>query len=87
MGQTATEKREGGQVKGDAWLVLTESEQQPDGSWKHSCGESLRAVTRHHPVWDGPGLCCGSGEVRTEQVPYCRNCEERPTEQGMPIKE
>lgn len=87
MNQTQTEKRQGGQVRDKTWLVLTESTQLSDGSWKHSCGELLRAATCYHPVHDGPGMLSGGGEVRTEKVPYCRNCEQRPNESGQPVKE
>lgn len=44
---------------------------------KTCCGE-IKAVICYCPVWDGPGPCSGSGEVVTNQVPFCPNCEEKP---------
>ena len=83
----ASEKREGGQVKNGTWLVLTESVMQPNQSWLHTCGALLQQVIRSHPVWDGPGICCGGGEVYGERVPYCPDCETVPGTTGMPIRE
>ena len=44
-----------------------------------TCGAQILAVIRYCPVWDGPGPCAGSGEVVTEQEPFCPNCEEKPS--------
>lgn len=54
--------------------------EQREGKWFcKTCQGVIAAVNRHVSVWDGPGPCAGSGEVDTFQLPYCPNCEERPT--------
>jgi hypothetical protein len=50
-----------------------------------TCGAQILAVVRYHSVWDGPGPCSGGGEVLTSNAPFCPNCEEKPSERGLPI--
>lgn len=50
------------------------------------CGAVILAVIRYYPVWDGPFPCSGSGEVQSEQIPYCPNCEEVPDTRGTPVR-
>jgi len=51
----------------------------------NDCGSEISGTTVTHSIWDGPGPCSGSGEVRSETVPYCPKCEERPSPYGIPI--
>jgi len=79
------EKREGGQVKDEMWLVLTESVRAEGGGLVHrSCGTKILGKIVNRPVWDGPG-CSGGGDVKSFTVPYCPNCETEPNSNGTPI--
>ena len=80
------DKRKGGQVENDIWLVLSESEGKEGVGFVHSCGQEIIAITRAHPIWDGPFPCSGSGRCHYEQVPYCPECEEEPSSSGTPIR-
>jgi len=73
-------KRGGGQLTAsELFLVLTESTQQPDGSWKHTCGSDVMntVVNLSHRVGDAMPLA-GDGDVETLNVPYCPKCELKP---------
>lgn len=52
----------------------------------NACGATIMAVRVAHPIWDGPFLCSGSGEVESEEVGYCPNCDKKPGFQGAPIQ-
>lgn len=74
---TAAKKRESGNFnfyerKGDVWLCKT-------------CGSVIAASIKYFPVWDGPFPCSGSGEVISENIPFCPTCEERPDSRGTPV--
>ena len=67
---TATKKRKSGNFdfyerKGNEWICKT-------------CGSTIAALVKYFPIWDGPFPCSGSGEVESQQLPYCPNCEEKP---------
>lgn len=51
----------------------------------NDCGATIMAVHVAHPVHDGPFPGSGSGEVVTEEVGYCPNCEKKPSPYGAPI--
>jgi hypothetical protein len=84
-----TEKRQGGQmIEKDGkklWLVVTESKQQADKSWVHSCGTEIQGTQVAHPIWDGPFPLSGSGRCNYQTVPYCPKCETEPDYHGAPI--
>lgn len=65
--------------------ILAESEQGVN-DWKHSCGAILLSAQVNHPVHDGPFPLSGSGEVQTQQVPYCPDCHAPPSPQGAPVR-
>ena len=50
------------------------------------CGATIMAETVARPIWDGPFPCSGSGQCEYEDVPYCPNCEKKPSFYGRPIK-
>lgn len=85
----AEEKRRGGQIteKGGEkiWLVLSESTGKEGKGFVHQCGKVIMEATVYHPIWDGPFKCSGGGEVQTESVPYCPDCETKPNTRGTPI--
>jgi hypothetical protein len=56
-----------------------------DGWECKTCGHAIMAAQVHHPIWDGPFPCSGSGRVHVEEVPYCPTCEEKPSSSGAPI--
>ncbi len=61
---------------------------KPDGTYTcNACGSDILAIEVKRSVWDFPEACAGSGEVRTEMVPYCPKCEEKPNWRGPPIIE
>ena len=49
------------------------------------CDGSIRAAIVAHSIHDGPFRGSGFGNVSYENVPYCPNCEERPSYSGSPI--
>jgi hypothetical protein len=80
------EKRTGGQICGQQYLVLLESTWDATRQeWTHNCGEILMNATVAHPIWDGPFSCSGSGRCHHETIPYCPRCETKPDFQGAPI--
>ena len=79
--------REAGQLKDGIYLVLAESKGEEGIGWTHSCGEDIMAARITPPIWDGPFPCSGSGRVRSEIIPYCPKCEEKPDSSGTPISE
>ncbi|MFA6594023.1 MAG: hypothetical protein WCT16_02070 [Candidatus Buchananbacteria bacterium] len=85
MAENTGTKRKSGQVKGEKWLVLTESTGEPGVGFRHNCGAEIMAQRVTHPIWDGPFACSGSGRCSSEEVPYCPQCEEQPNCCGEPI--
>ena len=85
--EQSVSKRRAGQIilDGKMWLVLSESVQNPEGNWTHSCGSVILGKTVIHTIWDGVSLCSGGGETVSEQIPYCDSCEEAPGSTGVPI--
>jgi len=87
----AKEKRQGGQTTigpSDGkriWLVLAESKGKEGVGYKHKCGAEIKGASVTHPIWDGPFPCSGSGQVHTETVPFCPECETEPNYHGAPI--
>jgi len=67
------------------WLVLSESTGKAGVGFKHKCGTEIVGARVTHPVWDGPFACSGSGNVHTEMVPFCPECETEPNPSGAPI--
>lgn len=68
------------------YLILDECTRHENGEYTHNvCGTKIMTVNVRHPVHDGPFPLSGSGEVDLELVPYCPNCQERPSEQGAPV--
>ncbi|HSX14551.1 MAG TPA: hypothetical protein VLE72_01395 [Candidatus Saccharimonadales bacterium] len=66
--------------------ILDESTLTDDG-WVHKCGTTLLSVTVTHSIHDGPGPLSGGGQVHSEMVPYCPNCQKPPSTIGAPLKE
>lgn len=80
-----TEKRDGGQTVREngqkIWLVMSESTKENEG-WLHNCGNAVITTTVYlsNRVPKNMGMpLAGSGEVQRLNVPYCPNCENRPT--------
>jgi type IV secretory pathway TrbF-like protein len=66
--------------------VLAESTyDEAANEWTHRCGTTVMAATVYHPVWLKGLTCAGTGEVRTETVPYCPTCQTKPNERGAPV--
>ena len=60
---------------------------QPDGTYVcNMCGSSIKVTTVAHSIHDGPFPLSGSGRCEYEEVPYCPNCEQKPSFHGTPIK-
>ncbi len=60
--------------------------EQSDGTHKcRDCGGIILAARVAHPIWDGPFAFSGSGKCFYKYVPYCPNCEEKPSVNGSPI--
>jgi len=81
-------KRRAGRVDAETgwWLVLTESKQDNEtGEWHHKCGAVVQGKRVIHPVWDGPVPCSGGGEVRSQVVPFCPECEAAISNIGWPV--
>jgi len=78
-------KRPSGQLKGNDWLVLTESTREERGPYIHSCGATILIARIAHPIWDGPFQGSGSGRCQYELWPFCPQCEEEPSFHGSPI--
>lgn len=78
------------QKPGDALLksfpVLGESIYDEEESvWIHSCGTMVAFADVHRTVRDDYFPLSGSGEVVTEEQPYCPSCSEKPNKHGAPI--
>ena len=50
-----------------------------------TCISGIIAGRVAHAIHDGPFPFSGSGKVRTEFVPYCPQCENKPPFDGKPI--
>ena len=60
---------------------------QPNGDYHcRDCQSIIMAVPVHHPIWDGPFDCSGSGQVEIIDTPYCPKCETPPSMSGTPIR-
>jgi hypothetical protein len=60
--------------------------QPKDDSWTcNACKSDIQAVTQYRSVWlsDGPGPCAGTGEVEHHIIPYCPNCDPKPSDRGV----
>ncbi len=86
------EKRQAGQIIDDKkqkghkiWLVLSESTGKERVGFKHKCGTAIQGKLVTHPIHDGPFALSGSGQVRSETVPFCPDCEMEPNSRGAPI--
>ncbi len=85
-------KRQSAQIVADKkkvghkiWLVLSESTGKEGVGFKHKCGAEIQGKQVSHSIHDGPFPLSGSGQVRTETVPFCPNCELEPNQYGAPI--
>jgi hypothetical protein len=79
----AKQLRHAGSVSKDGyWIVAEESKRVGDG-YLHSCGTYLLGEYVYLTVIDGVFPLSGSGEVRTECVPYCPSCEKKPEGHGF----
>ena len=68
--------------------ILEECTLHENGEFTHNvCGTKIMTVNVRHPVHDGPFPFSGGGGVDIELVPYCPACEERPSEQGTPVRQ
>ena len=74
---TGKVRRKGGQLSGEDWLVLTESQRTSDG-WKHSCGHDVMQTSVTYSHRDGVTPLSGDGRARTFCVPFCPDCELKP---------
>jgi hypothetical protein len=63
---------------------LSKYEQRGRDWFCKKCGSQILAVIRYYPIWDGPFPCSGSGEVGSENIPFCPQCEEKPDSRGTP---
>lgn len=65
---------------GNNWAVLVvESTKQPSGGWVHKeCGTEIMGKEVYLSQRDGVSPFSGSGEARSEVVPYCPECEREP---------
>jgi len=52
----------------------------------NNCNSEIKGAEVRYPVWDGLFSCSGSGRVKTEIIPYCPKCEQKPNSQGNPIQ-
>jgi hypothetical protein len=50
-----------------------------------SCGSGIVTAEVLHPIHDSLVPLSGSGEVEQELVPFCPECEEKPSERGSII--
>jgi hypothetical protein len=62
--------------------TLEESVRDPNGDYTHICGAVLLGKTVFLSVHDSPFALSGNGEVVTEVVPYCPNCDNEPRTYG-----
>lgn len=60
------------------WRVISESTKGLDG-WVHSCGTEVLEATVVLSNRDGVGPLTGDGRTRVVTVPFCPNCERKPT--------
>jgi hypothetical protein len=51
-----------------------------------TCQAEISGAEVAHPIHDGPFALSGSGKVKTEIVPYCPTCEQKPPYHADPIK-
>ena len=59
-----------------------------NGARCRTCDAEILAATVTHSIHlpgGALGGMAGFGEVQTERVPYCPNCEEKPSPYGAPI--
>ena len=57
------------------------------GNWTcERCNEDVLYVQVHHTILEGPFEDGGIGRVYRDNISYCPNCEEKPSETGEPIK-
>ena len=71
--------------KGTDFVYYANSEGKDEKYLCFGCDGNVMGANVHHSVHDGPFPLSGSGEVKSETVPYCPNCEEKPNPYGMPI--
>ena len=59
----------------------------PDGKTLvcKSCKATILAADVAHPIWVSEGA--GFGECKNERVPFCPNCDKRPSFHGHPVRE
>lgn len=68
-------------------LIYTEIKVDNKSVWFCcQCGSVIMAERVAHPIWDGPFPMSGSGECYYEPVPYCPNCETKPSFHGTPVR-
>lgn len=59
---------------------------QTEANWRCLvCDDTIKSTPVAHSIHDGPFEMSGSGRVHYEDVPYCNNCEEKPSYHGFPI--
>lgn len=65
--------------------VIEDSTRKGD-DWVHKCGTTLLSAKVIHSIHDGPFALSGSGSTSVEMVPYCPNCQEKPSQIGTPLR-
>ena len=72
-------KRVSGDIKDGKRLVLTESTQQPNSTWVHSCGTPIISATVARAIWDTDKPTCRFCGFKTsiplpDDLLLCYNC-------------
>jgi len=75
-----------GRGRSIAYKIVSEDAQGKQEYKCSQCDGEILGTEVAHPIWDGPFPCSGSGRCHYETVPYCPNCEEKPSFHGSPIE-
>ncbi len=68
-------------------VIIVQEKAMKKPPYCYSCGGSIDYITRfnsvHFKEFTDLGVPAGGGEVRRQRIPYCANCNEKPTNHGV----
>ena len=71
-------------------VIIVQEKAMKNPPYCYACKGSIDYITRHNSVhfkeFTDVGVPAGGGEVRTKRIPYCPNCNEKPSDHGVIVE-
>lgn len=69
-------------------VIYSQQKKVPNKTTCYGCGSEIKIQAQHCSVHykEFGSAMAGGGEVRTKLIPYCPNCETKPSESGFIVE-